>query len=675
MSTPRTSSRRIPGASISRIPILDVQPVAEGGRFPARTSVGEFFPVSATVFREGHDAYAAEAVLLRPNRTLAQRVPMVETTPGLDRYEAWLTADTPGDWLFRVDAWANPFATWVHDANIKVPAGIDVDLMLAEGVRLFQRAADHRRKLSAADRDLLREVAAVLADAQVSATSRLLRAVSAEVHAVFARSPLRDLLSSSATYPLQVDRPLAARGAWYEIFPRSVGATRDQETGKWTSGTLRTAATDLPRIASMGFDVVYLTPIHPIGTTFRKGRNNTLVAEPGDPGSPYAIGSPDGGHDAIDPQLGTFEDFDFFVAQARELGLEVALDVALQCSPDHPWVSEHPQWFAHRADGSIAYAENPPKKYQDIYPLYFDTDPEGLFTEIRRVLQVWIDHGVTCFRVDNPHTKPLAFWQRLLADVRASHPEVLFLAEAFTRPAMMLTLAKVGFHQSYTYFSWRNTKLELEEYLARVGGYESHWMRPSFWPTTHDILPPYLQQSGVGGFAVRAVLSAIGAPTWGIYSGYELVENVPRPGVEEQIDNEKYEYRPRDWAQADELGIALLLGRLNEIRRSHPALGQLQRIRIHQTDNEHLICFSRHLTAAQSTTGIADIVVAVVNLDPWHTQEGWVHLDLEALGLPTGQVLNASDELTGEQMPWQEKTFVRLVPSVSCAHILSIEGV
>ncbi|MCG2801624.1 MAG: alpha-1,4-glucan--maltose-1-phosphate maltosyltransferase [Cellulomonas sp.] len=659
---------------MGRIPVLDVFPVAEAGRFPAKAGVGEAIPIRATVFREGHDAYGAHAVLLRPDGSVGYRAPMREVQPGLDRYEALVVPDEPGDWTFVVEGWSDPYGSWAHDAAIKVPAGIDTDLTLEQGAQVLMRAADRRRQ-DAPDPGaaaVLRAAAQTLRDTTVDPAERLAVGLGAPVRTALVRHPLRDLVSPSPAYPLQVHRPLALAGAWYEMFPRSVGAYVDHETGAWVSGTFTTAATDLPRIAAMGFDVVYLTPIHPIGTTFRKGRNNTLDAGPADPGSPYAIGSPAGGHDAIEPSLGTFDDFDAFVATARGLDLEVALDLALQCSPDHPWVRQHPQWFAHRPDGSIAYAENPPKKYQDIYPLSFDEDPEGLSTEIRRVVQVWIDHGVTIFRVDNPHTKPLPFWQRLLADVRRTHPEVVFLSEAFTRPAIMLGLGKAGFHQSYTYFTWRTTKAELEEYLARVGGDEAPWMRPAFWPTTHDILPPYLQAGGVGAFAVRAVLAALGAPTWGIYSGYELVENVPRPGVEEQIDNEKYEYRPRDYTAAQPLGIATLLGALNAIRRAHPALRQLQNVRVHPTDNDSLVCFSRHLAAEHSPTGSADVVVTIVNLDPWSTQEGWVHLDLAALGLPVDRPLLAHDELTGQVHPWAADTFVRLVPQVSCAHVMSM---
>ena len=658
---------------IGRIPVLDVSPVTEEGRWPAKAAVGEAVPVRATVFREGHDAVAATAVLVRPDGTDHSSARMVDIAPGLDRFEARLVPDAEGDWGFRVEGWSDPYGTWAHDAEIKVTAGVDTELMLVEGARLLGAAAA-RKGLPAKARRVLKDAVVALEDSSRPPQARLAAGLSDEVRAVLAEHPVREHVTASATFPLRVSRPLALTGAWYEIFPRSEGAKRDPKTGLWRSGTLRTAAKRLPAIAEMGFDVVYLTPVHPICTTFRKRRNNSLTPGPHDPGSPYAIGSPDGGHDAIEPTLGTFKDFDFFVRKARASGLEVALDLALQCSPDHPWVTEHPEWFTTRADGTIAYAENPPKKYQDIYPLNFDNDPEGIYLEIRRVVQVWIDHGVTAFRVDNPHTKPLEFWERLLADVHADHPEVIFLSEAFTKPAMMLTLAKIGFHQSYTYFTWRNTKDELAEYLQTVSGEDGSFLRPSFWPTTHDILTPYMQHGGTAGFAVRAVLAATGAPTWGIYSGYELVENVARPGVEEQIDNEKYEFKPRDWAAADEIGISRLLGVLNDVRRRRPALRQLRNLTVHGTSNDNLLAFSRHLDAEHSPSGRADTVVVVVNLDPHHTHDGRVFLDLHALGLPPDSSFAAHDELSGDTFAWDATPYVRLDPQQQVAHIIHVRS-
>nr|WP_265521938.1 maltotransferase domain-containing protein [Oerskovia sp. JB1-3-2] len=667
------------GPGIGRIPVLELSPVVEGGRWPAKAVVGEMVPIEATVFREGHDAVAATAVLVGPDGSVHSRAPMVDVAPGLDRFRATVQPDALGDWSFRVEAWSDPYGTWVHDATIKIEAGVDVDLMLAEGVRLFDRIADVPGR-DAADTRTVADAAAALADTTRPALARLAAATSPEVHEALGRSPLRDLVSPSVTYPLEVQRPLALAGSWYEMFPRSEGARR-LKNGTWRSGTFTSAARRLPAIAAMGFDVVYLTPVHPIGRTHRKGRNNSLTALPGDPGSPYAIGSADGGHDAIHPELGSERTFKAFVREARRHRMEVAIDLALQCSPDHPWVTEHPEWFTTRADGSIAYAENPPKKYQDIYPLNFDNDPEGIYAEVLRVVRVWIDRGVTAFRVDNPHTKPLEFWEWLLAEVRRTNPEVIFLSEAFTKPAMMHTLARIGFHQSYTYFTWRNTKTELAEYLEEVSGPAGAYMRPSFWPTTHDILPPYLQHGGVAGFAIRAALAATGAPTWGVYAGYELVENVPRPGVEEQIDNEKYEFKPRDWAAADAIGISTLLTRLNEIRREHPALRQLRNLTVHPTSNDQVLAFSRHLPGRHTADGEDDTIIVVVTLDPWHTQEAVVYLDLPAIGLdapadadPFAPRFVAHDVLSGASFGWGAQPFVRLDPQQQVAHIVHVRN-
>ncbi len=407
--------------------------------------------------------------------------------------------------------------------------------------------------------------------------------------------------------PLWVDRERALFGSWYEFFPRSEGAVTDPTTGVTKSGTFRTAMERLPAVAAMGFDVVYLPPIHPIGTTNRKGPNNTLTPGPDDPGSPWAIGGEEGGHDAIHPDLGTIEDFDAFVARARELGLEVALDLALQATPDHPWVKEHPEWFTVLADGTIAYAENPPKKYQDIYPLNFDNDPEGIYAEVLRVLRHWMDHGVRIFRVDNPHTKPVAFWDWLLAEVRQTDPDVLFLAEAFTQPAMMQTLARIGFHQSYTYFTWRNEKWELEEYLTELSQQTGHFLRPNFFVNTPDILHAYLQYGGPPAFKIRAVLAATLSPSWGVYSGYELFEHVAvRPGSEEYLDSEKYQLRPRDWAGGRGRGPhpRAVPHRAQRIRREHPALQRLRNLRFHAHRQRpgHLLLQARGGTARSATS-------------------------------------------------------------------------
>ncbi|MZG13444.1 alpha-1,4-glucan--maltose-1-phosphate maltosyltransferase, partial [Streptomyces sp. SID5914] len=489
----------------------------------------------------------------------------------------------------------------------------------------------------------------------------LAAALTPEVDAVLARHPLRDLVTSSEPLPLLVERERALYGAWYEFFPRSEG------TPTQPHGTFRTAARRLPAIAAMGFDVVYLPPIHPIGTTHRKGRNNTLTATRDDVGVPWAIGSPEGGHDSIHPALGTLDDFDHFVREAARHGLEIALDFALQCSPDHPWVHKHPDWFHHRPDGTIAHAENPPKKYQDIYPVAFDTDPDGLHTETVRILRHWMDHGVRIFRVDNPHTKPVAFWERVIADVNRTDPDVIFLAEAFTRPAMMHTLAQIGFQQSYTYFTWRNTKQELTDYLTELSGEAASYMRPNLFTNTPDILHAYLQHGGRPAFETRAVLAATLSPTWGIYSGYELCENTPlRDGSEEYLDSEKYQLTPRDWTRAAREGttIAPLITRLNTIRRAHPALHRLRNLRFHHTDNDAIVAYSKREGS--------DVVLVVANLDPHRTQEATISLDMPQLGLDWHDSVPVHDELTDETYHWGRTNYVRLEPGRAPAHVLHL---
>ncbi|MXQ58220.1 maltotransferase domain-containing protein, partial [Streptomyces sp. XHT-2] len=548
--------------TIGRVPVRDVRPCVDHGRRPAKAVVGEAFEVTATVFREGHDAVAANVVLKDPEGRPGPFTPLRELSPGSDRWGAEVVADAPGRWTYRVEAWGDPVTTWRHVATVKVPAGIDTGLVLEEGADLFARAAAGVPR--DAGQKVILEAVATLRDDTLPCATRLAAALTPEVDAVLAKHPLRELVTSSEPLPLLVERERALYGSWYEFFPRSEG------TPEQPHGTFDTAARRLPAIAAMGFDVVYLPPIHPIGTTFRKGPNNSLDAGPDDVGVPWAIGSPEGGHDAVHPQLGTLEDFTRFVARARDLGMEVALDFALQCSPDHPWVHKHPEWFHHRPDGSIAYAENPPKKYQDIYPIAFDADMDGLVAETCRILRHWMDTGVRIFRVDNPHTKPVVFWERVIADINGTDPDVIFLAEAFTRPAMMHTLAQIGFQQSYTYFTWRNTKQELTEYLTELTGEAASYMRPNFFTNTPDILHAYLQHGGRPAFEVRAVLAATLSPTWGIYSGYELCENTPlREGSEEYLDSEKYQLKPRDWEAAEREGrtIAPLITRLNTIRR------------------------------------------------------------------------------------------------------------
>jgi starch synthase (maltosyl-transferring) len=646
---------------------MDVTPVVDLARYPAKAVVGEPFTVSALVFREGHDALSADVVLTGPDGVRRPRVPMTKDPETPDRWTAEVSADTEGAWTFEVEGWSDPVATWRHAAEIKIPAEIDVELMFLEGVRLLERVRSSLPKDATADRRTIDDAITGTKHADRPAAVRYAAAVSPAVDEVLSRHPLRDLVTSEGPYPLYVDRVRALFGSWYEFFPRSEGAYVDPKTGKVVSGTFRTAAERLDAVAAMGFDVLYLPPIHPIGKVNRKGPNNTLVTEEGDPGSPWAIGSDEGGHDAIHPDLGTFDDFDAFVRRAGELGIEVALDLALQAAPDHPWVKTNPEWFTTRADGTIAYAENPPKKYQDIYPINFDNDPEGIYQEVLRIVRLWMSHGVRIFRVDNPHTKPVEFWDWLLGEVQKTDPDVIFLSEAFTKPAMMRTLATVGFHQSYTYFTWRTAKWELEEYLTELSHETSHVLRPNLFVNTPDILHAYLQYGGPAAFKIRATIAATAAPSWGVYAGFELFEHVAvKPGSEEYLDSEKYQIRIRDWDAAEKEGrtLAPYLTRLNEIRRQHPALQLLRNLTVHHSDDESILVYSK---AAGD-----DLMIIVVNVDPHAVRESTVHLDMPALGLDWHDSMTVHDELTGDTWTWGEHNYVRLDPHHQPAHIFTV---
>jgi starch synthase (maltosyl-transferring) len=657
-----------------RLAITDLSPVVSCGRYPARAVVGEALPIAATVFGEGHGAVAASVVWKGPGtRGRAPFLRMTPGDPGTDRWHATVVPIEEGRWSYVVEAWADPYTTWQHDVRVKYDAGqgtADLANDLEDGAVLLTRAS---RLVPKECRRDVQEAARALRDQSRDLEHRMGPALSESIHTLLHDNPVRDLVTRSDTGTVWVDRKRALYGSWYEFFPRSEGAVfaaQDMDAvGPPSHGTFKTAAERLPAIAEMGFDVVYLPPIHPIGKVNRKGRNNALVAEADDVGSPWAIGSDEGGHDAINPQLGTIQDFDDFVGRTRELGMETALDLALQCAPDHPWVTEHPEWFTTRPDGTIAYAENPPKKYQDIYPLNFDNDPAGLYAEVLHVVRHWMDHGVRVFRVDNPHTKPLNFWHRLIWEIKKTDPDVLFLAEAFTRPAMMHTLAKIGFTQSYTYFTWRTAKWELEEYGRELVD-AADYMRPNFFVNTPDILHATLQYGGPPMFKVRAVLASLISPSWGVYSGYELFEHQAiRPGSEEYVDSEKYQLRPRDWAGAERENrtLAPYLTLLNRLRRDHPALQQLRNLRFHSVDNDEIICWSKR----DETTG--DVVLAVVNLDSHGTREATTALDMPALGLEWHDRFTATDQVTGQSFEWGQYNYVRLDPYHEPAHILTVQ--
>ena len=674
-----------------RINVMDITPTEERGIFPARVELGEPFEMTAQVFIEGRTKVGATAIVRNPRGKETMRRAMTCVNPGLDRWTVMVKCGEHsdlkpwedgyaavkrqlGEWTVTIEGWEDTYVSWLHDARIKVRVMDDVDNALNSGAELLARwAATPDAGLIARDRKTLEKAAETMADQTLSAEDRLAAGDNPTIAALHETHPLRDGISPSQPQRFKVERPKSSFAAWYQFFPRSEGATIDPNTGKIIQGTLKTSMAGLKRAAAEGFDIVYLPPVFPIGVTNRKGRNNTLVAGPDDPGSPFGIGSELGGHDTVDPLLGTMDDFKALCQRAHELGLEIALDFALQCSPDHPWVKAHPNWFRHKPDGSIAFAENPPKKYQDIYPIDFNADMPGIEKEVERIMNLWIEAGVTIFRIDNPHTKPVRFWQDVIAAVTKKHPEILFLAEAFTRPGMMRALSYVGFTQSHCYFPWRNTKDELEEYLPITNGDDGYYQHNTFWPTTPDILTAYVRDNDVAGHCVRAVLAAMGSPSWGIYNGYELIENKQRPGFEEQIDNEKYEVKVRDWSKAKQYGVAEMLTALNKIRRAHPAALSYHNLTVLPTSDPNILAFARHTPAELTGTGQADTLIVVVNLDGHNAHQSMIHLELGELGLPTDRPLNVRDELTGREFQWGWDNYVSLAPWADVAHILSVQ--
>ena len=674
-----------------RINVMDITPAEERGIFPARVELGEPFEMTAQVFIEGRTKVGATAIVRNPRGKETMRRAMTCVNPGLDRWTVMVKCGEHsdlkpwedgyaavkrqlGEWTVTIEGWEDAYVSWLHDARIKVRVMDDVDNALNSGAELLARWAETPDTgLTARDRKTLEKAAETMADQTLSAEDRLAAGDNPTIAALHETHPLRDGISPSQPQRFKVERPKSSFAAWYQFFPRSEGATIDPNTGKIIQGTLKTSMAGLERAAAEGFDIVYLPPVFPIGVTNRKGRNNTLVAGPDDPGSPFGIGSELGGHDTVDPLLGTMDDFKALCQRAHELGLEIALDFALQCSPDHPWVKAHPNWFRHKPDGSIAFAENPPKKYQDIYPIDFNADMPGIEKEVERIMNLWIEAGVTIFRIDNPHTKPVRFWQDVIAAVTKKHPEILFLAEAFTRPGMMRALSYVGFTQSHCYFPWRNTKDELEEYLPVTNGDDGYYQHNTFWPTTPDILTAYVRDNGVAGHCVRAVLAALGSPSWGIYNGYELIENKQRPGFEEQIDNEKYEVKVRDWSKAKQYGVAEMLTALNKIRRAHPAALSYHNLTVLPTSDPNILAFARHTPAELTGTGQADTLIVVVNLDGHNAHQSMIHLELSELGLPTDRPLNVRDELTGREFQWGWDNYVSLAPWADVAHILSVQ--
>jgi starch synthase (maltosyl-transferring) len=640
-----------------RVVIESVSPVVDGGRFPSKSTIGDPVTVEASVFADGHDA--VRCVLRHQFASTRGWTETPMESVGNDRWRAVFTPDQLGLWQYEIIGWVDQFDTWLAGVEKKAVAGVDISVELQIGASLFASAAGRAR---GGDADELAATATQLGDPKVDASTGLALGTSDGIVALARSYPDRSRATKSqGRWPVAVDREKAVFSTWYELFPRSWSKKEGEH------GTFADVKARLDYVADMGFDVLYLPPIHPVGTTYRKGPDNKLAAAEGDPGVPWAIGSDEGGHTAINSMLGTIEDLHSLRDAADARGIELALDIAFQCSPDHPWVTEHPEWFRHRPDGSVQYAENPPKKYQDIYPLDFETeDTEGLWTGLKDVFDHWIGEEIRIFRVDNPHTKSFPFWEWVIPEIRSEHPDVILLAEAFTRPAVMHRLAKAGFNQSYTYFAWRSTKWELMEYMAdldEVGDF----FRPAFWPNTPDILTAELQTGGRAAFISRYVLAATLSPVCGIYGpAYELMEHEPlHEGSEEYLRSEKYEVREWDLERRDSL--APLISQVNKARRSHPSLQRPGGLTFHPIDNDMILCYSRRSGS--------DVVLVVVSLDHHHLQSGWVDLDLDSLGIDSAQRFTVHDRLTDRRYQWDgSHNFVQLDPAGVPAHVFAVRG-
>ncbi|OGQ81855.1 MAG: alpha-1,4-glucan--maltose-1-phosphate maltosyltransferase [Deltaproteobacteria bacterium RIFOXYA12_FULL_58_15] len=641
-----------------RVRIEEVSPVVNGGRFPIKRVIGERVVVRAHLISDGHDELAGRVVFRHQDEKKWTEVPLASL--GNDEWEAEFEVKTLGRYVYTVHAWVDSFLTWRHGLERKAEDGQDVGNELLVGAELT-RAAAGRAKGTA--KEVLDSAADTLGDRQAAQSRRTLRALGKELLEHMTAHPDRSRQTTHANLEISVDRERARFSTWYELFPRSASPVPNRH------GTFRDVMDRLPYIAQMGFDVLYFPPIHPIGTSHRKGKNNSEVCQPGEPGSPWAIGNTVGGHKSIHSQLGTDEDFDALVVRAHNLGIEIALDIAFQCSPDHPYVKEHPSWFRWRPDGTVQYAENPPKKYQDIFPFDFETDDwRALWEELESVFQHWIARGVRIFRVDNPHTKAFPFWEWVIDSLKRKHRDLIFLAEAFTRPKIMYGLAKVGFNQSYTYFTWRNSKTELETYLTELTKSEvKEFFRPNFWPNTPDILHAVLQEGGRPAFAMRYVLAATLSANVGIYGPvFELCENEPRePGAEENRNSEKYEIR--HWDLKAPHSLSPLIAKMNTIRHDNPALQTNEGLQFHTVENDNIICYSK------ATADKHNVILTVVNLDSKNAQDSWIHLDLPALGLEEDEAYQVTDLLSGAGYGWRgAHNWVRLDPSDAPGHVFHI---
>jgi starch synthase (maltosyl-transferring) len=667
-----------------RVIIEAIQPQVDCGRYPVRRIIGDQIAISAAIFSDGHDHVAARLLFKHESERQWRSTPMTALVN--DLWSAGFTVEQLGAWTYTIQAWVDHFDTWCDDLKKRLAAQPDpaspdparrdlppqdIPVAFEIGAQLLDqtaaRAGASGKESKSVDVNRLKTIAASLRALAGQKLALYEYPLSPEIEQLAARYPDLAFASDAKELRLWVDRERARFSSWYELFPRSASPDPTRH------GTFADVESLLPEIAGMGFDILYLPPIHPIGAAFRKGPNNTPSTDPGDPGSPWAIGSPEGGHKAIHPQLGTFADFDHLVAAVRANGMELALDIAIQCSPDHPWVKQHPDWFLHRPDGTIQYAENPPKKYQDIYPLNFESpDWQGLWDELRSVFQFWIHRGVRVFRVDNPHTKTFAFWEWCLADLRTEAPDVIFLAEAFTRPHVMYALAKGGYTQSYTYFTWRTEKSELQSYFEEITGPPvSDFFTPNVWPNTPDILHASLQTGDRPAFMQRVILATTLAASYGIYGpAFELCENLPiRPGSEEYLNSEKYQVR--HWDRSAAHSIAPLIARLNQIRRTNPALQSDLSLHFHNVDNPQLIAYSKSAPAVDG--GPPNVILTVVNLDPHNEQAGWVDLDLKQLGIGHDEFFDVEDLLTSAHYQWHDRSnYVALRPAIMPAHVLRV---
>lgn len=692
---PKKPDRRTASRALEHVTIECVTPEVDAGRHPAKRVVGDVVWIGADIFRDGHEQLAARVIFRGPGDKEWRSAPLTFDY-NTDRWYGAITVDRMGRWTFTVEAWTDAFSTWRDKLKKKHDAGQDVQLELLEGAEIVKNAA--RGLKPGPLRAMILQTAKILADRREASTlQKIKRALDPELGALVREHyQPDDLTRYRRELAITVDQPKARFSSWYEFFPRSCGTQErgspERRDGSLRHGTFRDAAKELPRIAKLGFDVAYLPPIHPIGRTFRKGKNNSLEAKPDDVGSPWAIGNEHGGHTAIEPALGTIEDFDSFVAEATKLGIDVALDYALQCSPDHPWVKEHPDWFHIRPDGSIAYAENPPKKYQDIYPINFwCKDRENLWKACRDVILYWIEHGVKIFRVDNPHTKAFAFWEWMIADVQAQYPDAVFFAEAFTRPKRMNALAKLGFTMSYTYFTWKNEWWDLRRYVEELQGGSVEYYRPNFFANTPDILNEYLVEGGRPAFRIRLMLAATLSSLYGIYSGYELGENVPvKPGSEEYLDSEKYQLRHRDWNATGNINDDII--RVNRLRKEQPALQRFDNVTFHESENPTILFYEKSgdpaprqwlghwqdvppTVAARGPQPAARSLFVAVTTDPRLPQESMVHVPLAPFGLGPDEQYVVRDLLTGQKYTWRgSRNYVRLDPlNGPVAHIFVVE--